>query len=87
MSVYLITYDLNRPGHSYEGLLQEIMKYDWARLSESSYVVDTEIRPKQLFEKLRPHIDDNDNLAVIHLTSPWWVKLPKDVVLWLKSRL
>jgi hypothetical protein len=41
MSVLLVTYDLNKPGQNYEELKKYIDKFDWARLSESSYAIET----------------------------------------------
>ncbi len=70
MAALLVTYDLNRPGQDYSGLLNEIKKYSWARLSESSYAINTTQTPSALFDQLRPHMDQNDYLYIITLNKP-----------------
>lgn len=87
MSVLLITYDLRKPGQDYKGFYQVIKNYAWARLSESSYAIETDKSPETIYNELRHHMDDNDNLMVITLTSPWYGYNGKDVIDWLQKRL
>ena len=87
MPVLLITYDLNRPGQDYPGLLEEIRSTSWARLSESSYAVDTSESASAVYDRVRPHIDDGDNIFIITLSAPWRSWGPEDVNNWLSSRL
>lgn len=71
MSVYIVTYDLNTPGKDYSGVLGEIKKHSWARLSESSYAIDTNKTVYQIYDGIKPYLDSNDNLYIITLTKPW----------------
>lgn len=87
MSVKLITYDLNRPGQDYTDLLKKIKAFSWARLSESSYAVATDLTPDQLFAHLSPYLDANDTLYVICLHHPWNGRGPKEVNDWLQRNL
>jgi hypothetical protein len=90
MPVRLVTYDLNnerKARDGYAGLLKEIKKYPWARLSESSYAISTAESPKEVYDKLKPHTDSDDDLMVITLTAPWWGKRTKEVYEWLRQNL
>ncbi|BCK62648.1 hypothetical protein KAM338_42920 [Aeromonas caviae] len=87
MAVLLVTYDLNKPGKDYNDLLKTIKSYAWARLSESSYAIKTDQSPQQVFDKLKPFLDQNDNLYVINLKKPYAGFGPKDVNEWLDNSL
>lgn len=87
MAVLLVTYDLNKPGKDYNDLLKTIKAYGWARLSESSYAIKTEQTPQQVFDILKPYLDQNDNLYVITLKKPYAGFGPTDVNDWLDSNL
>ena len=87
MSVKLITYDLNKETKRPD-ILSDIKAYEgWARLSESSYAVDTKDSVDKIYEKLSKHIDGNDYLYVITLKKPWNGFGLKKVNDWLESNL
>jgi len=72
MSVLLVTYDLNRTGQNYTDLLKFIKTHDaWARLSESSYVIETYETPDDVYNKIKKIVDDNDDFFIISLKQPW----------------
>ena len=86
MTVFLVTYDLNRETvrPNITGAIDE--NFDWARLSESSYAVvgsDAEA----IYNVLAPLTDENDNLYVIPLKRPYTGFGPKVVNDWLDSNL
>lgn len=88
MAVYLVTYDLNK-----ETTRPNIVKHikdgysAWAKLSESSYAIKTSNTPSEVFNYLKPMIDDNDNLYVVTLKKPYSGRGPKDVNDWLENNL
>ena len=87
MSTLLVTYDLDRPGQDYTDVLGVIKKFPWARLSESSYAVFTELTAQQLYDRLSPFIDSNDTLYVITLNEPSAGHGPREVNDWLNKFL
>jgi hypothetical protein len=88
MTVRLITYDLNKPGQNHASVLKKIKDdYVWARLSESSYAVETNESPTTIFNAFSPLLDQNDTFFVITLTSPWEGQASKEVIQWLQQRL
>lgn len=88
MSVLLVTYDLMKPGQDYTELLKKIKGFgSWAKLSESSYAVETDWTPKSVYDLLTPHLDANDHLLVITLNRPYFGRASKEVIDWLDARL
>lgn len=89
MSVKLITYDLNSPGQKHAKVLAKI-KDDypaWAKLSESSYAVNTTDSPSTIFNAFRSLLDDNDYFLCITLSRPYAGRNSKDVIDWLDTHL
>ena len=87
MAAKLITYDLNK-----ETVRPKIVTAikelgGWARLSESSYATNSSLTPDQIYEKLDPLIDADDDLFVITLTHPYMGYGDKRVIAWLGQNL
>ncbi len=89
MAIRLITYDLRKEptNHDYNGFYDYIKKHAWARLSESSYAIDTEASPMTIFNALNAHIDANDWVLVLTLTAPYYGQHSTEVINWLEERL
>jgi len=83
----LITYDLNHE-KTRPPILEKIKELGgWAKLSESCYAVDTNLTVEQIYARLQPLIDENDNLYIITLAKPYSGFGPKDVNDWLNQNL
>lgn len=89
MAVRIITYDLNKEKtkSDYDGFYKVIKSYPWAKLSESSYAIETYDLPSDIFSKLKQYIDGNDSVLVLTLSSPYYGQHSKDVIDWLKLKL
>ena len=87
MAVLLLTYDLNKKDRDYNKLYELRDKYARARLSESSYALDTTETPSQVYEKFRTVLDENDYLYIIPLRKPYMGFGLKEVNAWLDARL
>jgi CRISPR-associated endonuclease Cas2 len=89
MSVFLITYDLNKESDNRdrEGLLKKIREFGYARLSESSYAVTTSLTASQVFDQVKPFLDKNDYLLVIPLYKPYRGFHLQQVIDWLDKYL
>jgi len=73
MSVLLMTYDLNAERHKkgdYNGLYKVRDSYDFMKLSESSYALNTNEQPAVVYERVRQYLDGNDSLYIIQLHKP-----------------
>lgn len=85
--VYLVTYDLNRPGQNYQSLYDAIESYgSWAKPVESVWLVDTHKSAEQIYNGLRQHIDENDSILVVETGRDRAGWLPKEVWDWLRIR-
>lgn len=88
MASYLVTYDLNNPGQNYEDVRKVIESLDgWAKLSESSYAVESSLSEIAIYKKFEPHLDKNDQLYVIGLHQPWMGQGDPAVNQWLDQSL
>ncbi len=86
MAIYLVTYDLNKESIRPK-IVDEIRKTAFAKLSESSYAIDTAETPRQVYDRFLKHLDSNDNFYAITLRSPYFGQGPKEVNDWLAARL
>ncbi|NJC07215.1 hypothetical protein [Polymorphobacter fuscus] len=87
MAVYLVTYDL-----SYETKRPPIVQfikehYDWARLSESSYAIETTLDAAAIYSIFSHFLDNNDRFYVIRLSAPIAGYGPVAVNEWLEMKL
>ena len=87
MSALLVTYDLKKPGQDYSNFLNRIRSYEWARLSESSYAIQTNEAPSAVYTEMRQHLNPNDNIDVVNLKRPYAGYGSQVVNEWLESRL
>lgn len=87
MACYLITYDLNKET-SRPPIVDKIREFEaWARLSESSYAVSTDMSAQDVYELMKPMLDDNDNLYVMALKKPLAGQGDQKVNDWLSNTL
>lgn len=88
MATLLITYDLN-----HEVRRPPIVKAikgvsgSWARLSESSYAVQTTMSPGAVHQRLRPMLDEDDTIFIIPLSKPYAGRGAREVIDWLDENL
>lgn len=70
MTVYCVSYDLNKEGQNYEDLYVELKKSPgWWHYLDSTWLISTSENAVQLSERLLKHLDSNDNLLVIGVTT------------------
>lgn len=85
MAVLLIMVDLSPTGASYFPLVSAIKKYPWARLTNSSYAISTDLSPQTVFTQLRRLMDNSSNLYVMTARKPFAGFGPKEVNDWLQQ--
>ena len=87
MSRITVNYDLHAPGRDYSTLYAAIKTLGaWAHVLESCWVVETNLTPSGVRDRLRQHIDANDSLFVWKEPGEWasW-NIKPDVAEWLKA--
>lgn len=85
MSVLLVSYDLNRPGQNYAGLIQAIERYTHCKALYSMYFIDTAEDPATVRDKLMKLIDKGDQLYVMRLRKHWAAAKKDGCTDWLQN--
>ena len=86
MGILLVTYDLNKEAVRPK-IVTEVKKTAWARLSESSYAIDTSETPQAVYNRFRYLLNQNDNFLVLRLRRPHFGQNKQAVIDWLEERL
>lgn len=87
MAVYLITYDLNKPGQKYEDLHKAIKSYGtWAHHLDSTWIIETSSSLQVVADHLVNQIDNSDTLLVIEVKNNYSGWMPKKFWEWMKNR-
>lgn len=86
--VFIITYDINTTVKNYNDLYNAIKQLsgDFQHPLESTWLVSTSLNALDIYNRLRPLIDDKDYLFVTRISTPYYGWLSKNVWEWLKSR-
>lgn len=88
MSVFVISYDLNKAGQDYKGLYQSIMSCgDWIHPLDSTWLVSTGKTAEQVYDVLAKNIDKNDKILIIKADKNWHASLSQEVYEWLRNHL
>jgi len=88
MAVRLITYDPNEPARDNSAFFDVVKGYGpWAKLSESTYAVQTNVTPQRIVERLAKEIEPYDIVSVITLTPPYSILGHEDLNDWLSRKL
>ena len=66
VSTLLVIYDRNKRGQDYSGFYNVIKKYAYAKLSESSYTIQTQDAPQTVFNKLTPTWITTTTYVLLH---------------------
>lgn len=90
MRTLLIGYDLNKAGQNYDDLISSIKSLgSWWHYLDSTWLVRTEERYDAVRDKLKKHLDTNDELLVIDVTSDAaaWTGFSASAGQWIKDNL
>lgn len=86
--IYAINYDLKQPGQNYEELHKAIKALGaWWHYLDSTWLVDTTLSAKEVWDRLAPHVDKNDSVLVIGVTRQYSGWLPPKAWEWINQRL
>lgn len=88
MSVLLVCYDLKKPDRDYTGLYQVLKKAPaWWHYLESCWLLKTNSSPQQWFDKIQPHIDDDDFILIIEVQPTYQGLLPQKAWDWIHDNI
>lgn len=86
MPVYSVSYDLNKPGQDYSGLLNELRASPgYLHFLKSGWLIGTKESPNQVWDRLAKHIDKGDKLLIIQVVNYKWGWLTKEQWEWIDN--
>lgn len=69
MKVYLISYDLDKPGQDYPRIIQELERLRAVKILYSEWIFRSDSSAEQIRDHLKGFVDSNDMLLVVTLTG------------------
>ena len=88
MAVYSVSYDLNKIGQNYDGLINEIITFnDYEKVMKSHWFIYYNGTAEQAYTKLSKHLDSNDNILISEVNLSYYGFLQKTTWDWLKKYL
>jgi len=88
MTVHCVSYDLNKSGQNYDALYEELKRSPgWCHVLDSTWLVSTTETAKQVSDRLRKHLDENDDLLVMAVTKDHAGWLNQSTWEWIKKHV
>jgi len=88
MRVYIVSYDLRKNGKIYIGLSEQLKASPgWWHYLDSTWLVATQENANQLYNRLAPHIDQEDSILIIQAGTEMQGWLPEDAWKWIHREL
>lgn len=86
MTIYLISYDLNKSGQDYQKLFDAIKAYlGYYRVLKSAWFVSTTSSAQGIYDFLRSHIDSSDRIFISKIDSDKQGWLDESAWTWIKN--
>jgi len=90
MAVYLVSYDLKKPGQNYLPLYETLKSgASWWHYLESTWLIDSQEPIETWQQRIMSKLDQNDSFFIVRLVSgqsyTGW--LPREAWDWIKQRL
>ena len=84
--VYIISYDLNKPGQDYQDLYKRLKDYSsWWHYLDSTWLVYTSSSPDEIYKNLKPTLDKNDYILIIEVKKNYQGFLPEKAWNWINK--
>lgn len=85
LSVFLVTYDLNKPGQRYNEVYAYIRQYPHEHAGTSAWLIQTDKSAEAIRIELQRIVDSNDYFYVFQLVGTWNGQGPPNVLKWLET--
>ena len=70
MTIYLVSYDLNKPGQDYSAIIGAISRnYDHCQVLMSQWLISTDQTATEVYNNLIKYVDNTDGLLVTEVTD------------------
>lgn len=88
MTVYCVSYDLNKAGQNYNALYEELKESSsWWHYLDSTWLIYTSETADQLSKRLLIHTDKNDHILVIKVVKEYQGWLTEDAWKWIREHV
>ena len=86
--VYVVSYDLRKPGKNYIGLMEQLQASQrWWHYLTSTWLISTNENASQLYNRLAPHLDQGDGILIIEAGNHAQGWLPKEAWDWIHNEI
>lgn len=86
MTIYMISYDLNKAGQDYSSLIKAIESYPgYLNLLKSQWLIGSDKSVNEIYQHLSKYIDKNDHIFINRLIQPYQGYLSKRSCDWLED--
>jgi len=88
MSIYIVSYDLNKVGQNYSCITEKLKAYPkhW-HAQQSVWFIVSSGNASRIRDELQTCLDSNDSLFVGQLSSAAWTGLGQEFSRWYKSNV
>ena len=86
MGLLSVTYKIDNRDPHYGDFQDLINQYPHRKISNSSYIIETKLSPKEFYVEFRIHLNQGDTLIISKFANPWHGHGDKDVIDWLVER-
>jgi len=84
--VFVVSYDLNKPGQDYKGLFDELKRSpNWWHYLDSTWLIYTTESVQKVFDRLAPHVDKNDRILIIRAMNDYQGWLSEEAWQWIRQ--
>ena len=88
MTVYSVSYDLNKQGQDYKGLIDSLQSFDgYCKVMKSYWFVCSNGSADEVYNILRQYIDENDRILVMEVSKNHRGWLDKSVCEWISKHI
>ena len=86
--VYCISYDLNKSGKDYKGLIEELKRSNsWWHYLKSTWLIYTNESASAIWDRISSHVDSDDYALIIQVGKDHQGWLPKDAWDWINKHI
>lgn len=86
--VYMVSYDLNKPGQNYDVLYQKIKDAStgvWCHPMDSTWLIQSNLTPEGVYNEVKSALDSGDLILIAQITQNYYGVLPKDLWEYIKN--
>ena len=87
MPLLLVTYQINSQLDQESDFVEAIEFYEYTKLNETAYVIETKERPQTIFDELTRFLEANDTLVVFKIKPPWYGRGHMDMIDWVSKKI